>query len=375
MSLTRLSIQTLRNLESAELRPSPRVNLIYGENGSGKTSILEAIHTLAMGRSFRSHKHKPLIQHHRDRYTLFARVKPGQEHGEIPLGLSRSRTGEVSFKLEGRPLGSVAELASLLPVQILNSQTFALLEGSPKVRRQFMDWLVFHVEPRFFPAWKAAQRCLKQRNSLLRRDRIDGAELAVWDRELVSQTEVIDSYRRRSIERFQTVFLELLESFVQIPGVSLSYRQGWDKERSYAQVLQDSYERDRQMGHTQSGSHRADLRMAVEGQAAAEVLSRGQQKLVVCALKIAQGYLLSELTGRRCVYLVDDLPAELDHQHRATLVDWLDRLESQVFITGVEKEPLLVDWRERPTAQPQVFHVEQGRVTTEVDNELEQNRS
>jgi len=374
MPLTRLTIECLRNLESVDLSPSPGVNLLYGENGSGKTSVLEAIHTLALGRSFRSHKHKPLIQHHQERFTLFARLRTAEDI-QIPLGLSRSRTGDLSFKLDGRPLSSIAELANLLPVQIINSQTFSLLEGSPKVRRQFMDWLVFHVEPRFFEAWRAAQRCLKHRNSLLRRDRIDPAELAVWDRELVRLAEQLHEYRQGCIEQFRSVFLELLESFVQIPGISLSYRRGWDKERDYAQVLAESFERDQQMGYTQSGSHRADLRIGVEGQPAADVLSRGQQKLVVCALKITQGYLLTQLTGRRCIYLVDDLPAELDDQHRATLVDWLERLKTQVFITGVKKEPLLVDWRERPDVDTRVFHVEQGRVIADPDTELEQNRS
>lgn len=369
MSLKRLTIRHLRNLEAVDIAPSPRINLLYGENGSGKTSVLEAIHSLAMGRSFRSHKHKPLIQHEQDAFTLFAKLRAA-DGLETPLGLSRSRAGEVSFKVNGSPVGSVAQLAELLPLQIINAQTFSLLEGSPKVRRQFMDWLVFHVEPNFFPAWKASQRCLKHRNSLLRRDRIDHSELAVWDRELINLAETLHQFRQSSIEQFKTVFLELLDSFVQIPGVSLSYKRGWDKERSYADVLAANFERDVQIGYTQSGSHRADLRLSVEGQPAAEVLSRGQQKLVVCALKITQGYLLSELTGRRCIYLVDDLPAELDSRHRATLVEWLDRLETQVFITGVEKEPLLADWRERPQVPTQVFHVEQGKITADAGTEL-----
>lgn len=361
MTLSRLSIQHLRNLESVDLRPSPRINLLYGENGSGKTSVLEAIHALAMGRSFRSHKHKPLIQHEREGFTVFARVV--SDDREIPLGLYRSRAGEASFKADGQVVSSVAALASLLPIQVINSQTFLLLEGSPKIRRQFMDWLVFHVEPDFFPTWKASQRCLKHRNSLLRRDRIESSELAVWDRELASLAERMHEYRSASIERFETVFLELLDSFIRIPGVSLSYQRGWDKTRTYTEVLESGFERDRQMGYTHSGSHRADLRLTVHGTAAADVLSRGQQKLVVCALKIAQGYIFSQLTGRQCVYLVDDLPAELDSDHRAKLVEWLDRLNTQVFITGVEKEPLLADWRSRPQVDSQVFHVEHGGVT------------
>ncbi len=369
MTLSRLGIHTLRNLESVNLRPSPRINLIYGENGSGKTSVLEAIHTLSLGRSFRSHKHKPLIQWEKDRFTLFAQVLHGG--AEFPVGMERYGNGDVSFKVSGKPVGSVAELASVLPVQVIDAHTFLLLEGSPKVRRQFMDWLVFHVEPSFFPAWKNVQRCLKQRNSLLRRDRIESNELAVWDRELIELTQRIHECRLRCIELFEPVFLSLLEAFIPIPGVSISYTRGWDKAKEYQQVLADNFERDQQLGYTQSGSHRADLRINVEGQPAADVLSRGQQKLVVCALKIAQGYVYAQQTTGQCIYLVDDLPAELDANHRATLVDWLDRLNTQVFITGVEREPLLADWRDRTDVTTKLFHVEQGTVSAEVESALQ----
>jgi DNA replication and repair protein RecF len=324
MTLKRLSISQLRNIQSAELAPSDRVNLIFGQNGSGKTTILEAISILALGRSFRSHKHKALINHQAQAFTVFGRVV--SEGAEVPVGVMRRVDGETSFKANGRVVGSTAELASYLPVQVINSDTFLLLEGSPKVRRQFMDWLVFHVEPGFFGAWKDAQRCLKHRNSLLRRDRIDRFELAPWDQELAAASEHIHQLRQRSISAFQTVFTGLLESFIAVEGIAISYQRGWDKERPYTEVLAESLERDQRQGFTHSGVHRADLKITVKGLPAAEVLSRGQQKLLVCALKIAQGVVFGQLTGRKCVYLVDDLPSELDQGHRLQLVNWLEAI-------------------------------------------------
>ncbi|HSC66820.1 MAG TPA: DNA replication/repair protein RecF, partial [Cellvibrio sp.] len=335
MTLRRLFIQNLRNLEEVDFLPSSQVNLIYGENGSGKTSILEAINLLALGRSFRSHKHKPLINHNQQSFTVFGRVHT-DDGSDVPIGINRNLNGAASFKANGVLVPSAADLASYLPVQVINSDTFLLLEGSPKVRRQFIDWLVFHVEPNFFPAWKGLQRCLKHRNSLLRRDRIDPFELTSWDQELIGLTNKIHEFRNECVAQFQATFSELLTEFISIDGLELVYVRGWATDKNYDDVLMADFERDKRQGYTHAGSHRADLKITVNGVDAAEVLSRGQQKLLVCALKIAQGYVFTRITGRKSIYLVDDLPAELDEKHRNLLVHWLDTMDTQVFITGVE---------------------------------------
>ncbi len=361
MSLTRLSVHFLRNLQSVDISPSPGINLIYGENGSGKTSLLEAIHVLGLAKSFRSHKHKSLISYQQSAFTVFGKVL--DEGREVMLGVNRQLEGDPLLKADGSPVGSAAALAHYLPLQVINADTFLLLEGSPSIRRQFMDWLVFHVEPSFFPLWKDLQRCLKHRNSLLRRDRIDGFELAPWDQELVQLTDKIHQLRDISMARFFETFFQLAQEFITLKGLAISYFRGWDKNTNYSEALSKSFERDRRMGFTQLGSHRADLRITLNGQNAADLLSRGQQKLLVCALKIAQGVVFQQLTGRRCIYLVDDLPAELDEQHRQRLVDWLHTMQTQVFITGVEPDLLLSSWRDKPGLSLKMFHVEQGKVT------------
>src|SRR5690606_13412007 len=191
---------------------------------------------------------------------IFGKVHT-DDHSEVPIGITRSMDGEAGFKANGVMVSSAADLAAYLPVQVINSDTFLLLEGSPKVRRQFIDWLVFHVEPNFFPAWKAIQRCLKHRNSLLRRDRIDPFELAPWDKELIGLTDKIHEFRTQCIAQFQETFAGLLKEFIKIDGIALSYYRGWDKDKSYADVLEASFERDRRQGFTHTGSHRADLKI------------------------------------------------------------------------------------------------------------------
>lgn len=360
MALSRLSVTAVRNLQAVTLHPSPRINILYGANGSGKTSVLEAIHLLSLARSFRSNRINPVVSHDCAEAVVFGQLALANG-GQRAIGVSRARTGETLIRVDGNNLRTVIELAEHLPLQLINPDSFRLLEGPPKLRRQFLDWGVFHVEHRFVAAWQRLQQALRQRNSWLRHGRLDATLQAVWDRELDQAASEIDAFRRAYIQQLKPVFEQVLESLCRLENLQLSYFRGWDKERSLAEVLANNAERDRALGYTQAGPQRADLRLRVGGHSAADTLSRGQQKLVVSALRIAQGHLISEAKRGRCIYLVDDLPSELDGEHRLALCRLLEQLNCQVFITCVDSHVLMDGWQhETPVA---MFHVEHGHVT------------
>ncbi len=302
-----------------------------------------------------------MIQHAQPACTLFGRVR--SQEGVHPVGVSREQDGQFQIKVAGEPVRSASKLAELLPLQVINPDAFRLLEGSPKVRRQFIDWGVFHMEHAFLPYWQRAQRCLKHRNSLLKRGKRDPDYLALWDQELVACAEQIDRQRNRYVEQLLPVFTKTLAQLIELDNLKISYYRGWDKSRSYAEVLRDALPRDQMLGFTQSGPQRADLRVRMAGGQAVEILSRGQQKLVVCALRLAQGRLFSQLTGRHCLFLIDDLPAELDQHHRRTLCRLLEQLQCQVFITCVDPDSLTECWSD--AADLSMFHVEHGCLTQE----------
>ena len=161
---------------------------------AGKTSILEAVHLLSLARSFRTNKHKHYIQHQQPDTVLFSRVL-GRD-GELPVGFQRAQDGSLKVRIGGEPIDSVAALAELVPIQLINADTFLLLEGSPSVRRQFIDWGGFHFESRFMAAWKAVRRALSQRNSLLKYGKLDPSVRAAWDREFIDRANELDGYRR-----------------------------------------------------------------------------------------------------------------------------------------------------------------------------------
>ncbi len=343
MSISQLSITHLRNIASLKLALSPQINLFYGGNGSGKTSILEAVHLLSLARSFRTTKHKHYIQHQQPDTVLFSRINAGHS-GQLPVGFQRRQDGNLKIRIGGESIDSLATLAELLPIQLINSDTFLLLEGSPAVRRQFIDWGGFHLQPQFLSAWKAVRRALQQRNSLLKHGKLQASLRATWDHEFIARSLELDSYRQAYLDLLIPCFERLLQQLLELDELSLHYQCGWDKKRGLDTVLEQSFERDRNLGFTHQGPQRADLKVKLRGMMAADLLSRGQQKLVVCALKVAQGYLLRQQTERSCVYLIDDLPAELDRQHRQRLCRLLEQLNSQILVTSTERDAFSDCW-------------------------------
>jgi DNA replication and repair protein RecF len=351
----RLNISEFRNIENLSFAASDRVNLIYGANGSGKTSILEAVHVLATGKSFRSTKTAPVIRNGASALTVFAELSGG-----VTVGLQKFRNQKPMLKLQGDKQSSWVDVARLLPVQVLDSTTFRLLEGSPRERRRFLDWGVFHVEPAFVDHWRNSRKCIANRNQLLKSSRPDLQQLRAWNLELSRAAAMVDQARSDYFSRFIPIFEDVVRTIAEIGSISLQYRRGWDAERDLLEVLEGCESQDIKYGTTQNGPHRADIVVKQEGISAADVLSRGQQKMLVSALKLAQGVIQADNADRRCIFLVDDLPAELDEGNRGRICRYLQEMETQVFLTCVDYTSLKnsLDW----AAEVTKFHVEHGKI-------------
>ncbi len=367
MAILKFSVFNLRNIETLKISPGANINLIIGPNGSGKTSILESLHLLGSQRSFRSGDTRSLIKNNCDHYAVYGQIKLEKEMSSTPIGVMRNMSGQQAIKISGEKVRSAAKLAQLLPMQVIDPGSFKLLEGGPKARRQFIDWGVFHVEHSFHQDWCRLNRCLKQRNTALKHARIGKPTLNLWDREFVECGDRITSFRETYIKSLEPLFRQTLSQLTTMPNISLSFYPGWDSKISLGEALQRSLHQDKSRGYTQYGPQRADLKIRFLGRNASQMLSRGEQKIIVAALKIAQGKYFNMATGRKCIYLVDDLAAELDDAHKNSIFKLLSDLNSQVFITAVNINTVDYDWL---GSKVTMFHVKHGVATKEPLNTI-----
>lgn len=356
MRIERLRLQHFRCFEQAEFRPEPGFNLLLGANGSGKTSVLEALHLLAHGRSFRGRVRDGLVQRGQSALEL---VLDWQAEGGLSRRAGLRHTGsQWQARLDGQDVAQLGQLVAALTVVSFEPGSHALVEGGSDNRRRYLDWGLFHVEQDFLALWRRYSRALKQRNALLRQ-RGASAQLDGWEHELKIHGEWLTRQREAHVAHLQPHLAACIEALLpELGAIELRLSPGWKaSELGLGDALLLSRERDGILGHTTVGPHRADLKISLAG-LSAECLSRGQTKQLALALVLAQARYLADSAGHWPVLQLDDLSAELDRSHQERTVDVLGRSGAQVLITGTEI-PAVLSGRLGETA---VFHVEHGGV-------------
>lgn len=360
MHLIRLSVANLRKFEHIELMPGPGLNLITGDNGAGKTSLLEALHLMAYGRSFRGRVRDGLVRSGADALEVFVEWREGNGAVQRRAGLRHS--GQAwDGRLDGESVGQIGELCAALAVVSFEPGSHALITGGSEPRRRMLDWGLFHVEPTFLPHWRRYSRALKQRNALLKAGG-GGAQLDAWDHELSEAGEPLTLHRLHYLVDLQSRLQPVASELVPMLGIpTIDFQPGWRRhDLSLADALVLSRDRDRSLGYTTVGPHRADWRIDYEANPQRETLSRGQAKLTALSALLAQAEDYSVREGEWPVVALDDLASELDQNHQRRVLQRLLSSGAQLFITGTEPPAAL------EALQPvyTVFHVEQGRVVS-----------
>ena len=340
-----------RCLEKAELKLGPRFNLISGANASGKTSLLEALAYLGRGKSFRGASTANLTRHGESDFVLFGEVDGAL--GNVSVGVRNSREG-LEARIGGENASGAAALAEVLPLQVIDPEVHNLIAGGPELRRRFLDWVAFHVEHEHLSIWRKFRRALKQRNAALKA-KSSAATIQSWNAEFLKLAGSLDQSRRQvlelSLDSLQEHGRALLDA-----ELAFSYQQGWAKEKTLEEALNDGLDRELQLGATQAGPHRADIKIAYDDRQARKLVSRGQQKLLASAMILAATQTAQAALEKPLLLLLDDPAAELDSDSIARLIAAVVALGCQVVATSLDPDAL--QFPEEPVR----FHVEHGQV-------------
>jgi DNA replication and repair protein RecF len=362
MFIEKLSIEHCRIISQLSIDLSSNFNLILGPNGSGKTSLLEAISLLATGRSFRSRSIHSVVQNSRNSTIVHAKLLDCDGYRKS-IGVERGKDIQ-RIRVNNQPVYQLSVLAEQLPLQIITPESINLVMGSPSGRRSFIDWGLFHVEHQFFPLIKRYKKTINQRNALLRKGNFSKMEMMFWNQQLIECGELITSIRKSYISEIINLYKIVIADTVT--GLSdleieFEYRQGWKSELSLAEAIDKSLDRERIVGHTVVGPHEADLLIKCSHGRAKQTLSRGQAKLLSISLFLAQLTHLDEIRKKRAVVLVDDLFSELDRDNSEMIFYYLLKSNHQIFATSTDTRIESVK-----DGSIKLFHVEHGEIREEV---------
>lgn len=352
--LERLTARHFRIFRELDVGFGAGVNVLEGRNGSGKTSLLEMIYLLGTGKSFRTSRAADYIARPENSTLVSGRVRQDVDAISSVLGIEKSAS-DTLCRIDGQTVHAASELARHFLVVVLDAQAFKIMDDGPAIRRSLIDRALFHVEQSYLDLHRKYHRALRSRNELLKR-RARPTEGDFWNEQLAVHGMALDLARRECVARFNA-WVDGAPEAGQWGKVSFEYRQGWRAEADLLALLREQWGRDCEVGTTQSGPHRAELRILLDGRPAASVVSRGQGKLLICALIAAQASFIREGAGRSPTLLIDDIGSELDRDSCAAALSLLLSNRGQAFVTTIEGKSL----RDAlPTAPDEWFHVERG---------------
>lgn len=333
MYISNIQIQNFRNILSSGYKFSSGFNFIIGKNGSGKTSILESIYFLSHSRSFRSSQLSRIINHDANEFIIFINAT---NTDNITISLSRKNNGSNISKLNSEVQKNHTDITRNLPIQLINPESFNMINSGAQQRCKILDWGAFYLDKSFLKIWQQTKYLVKQRNSALKQN-YPKTYIDSIDKKLHEFGNLLDIKRVIYFDKLKPKIYEILKQFNPDLELNIEYFRGWNLNKDLDKVLDESYSSDSRYNVTSHGPHKADIIMTVNNKPIQDIFSRGQQKLLICAIKLAQGELHNLDNENRCIYLIDDITSELDSTHTQTLFTYLKKLKSQIFITTTEK--------------------------------------
>ena len=349
--IEKLHILRFRNLDNQHLEPNTNINLFIGGNGQGKTNLIEALYYLGHGRSFKSKNIKDVVPFEKEFLQIDAVVDG------VRVLLKKSKNKNTTL-FNQQKVSSNSKLTYLMPTQVISPDRGFVVGGPPKLKRSYLDWGVFHVNPNILKTYKAYNKALKNINTLLASN--NTIQLDHWLAQIAKLSVEISSARINYIEKLKkTPFVPLKGLIKQNNKFDFLLQSGWtkdtnhlDQESIYKYLIKNrgSFAR---IKHLNYGPHKATIDYHLNNQNE-QLLSRGEQKKLSIFYWIKQVLMLVELNIKPIV-LIDDISSELDQEKIDSILGFLIKLEVQIFITDIGNKPLSFD-KKRST----IYQIDKG---------------
>lgn len=355
--ITSLTLEGFRNLVPLTLEPGARFNVLFGDNGAGKSSVLEAIGYLASLRSFRQARKDDMIALDTPRSHLRARIESTPLSRDYRIALDR--TAGRSVQVDGKKPRSLGSYYGHLPTVLFHPGDTELMSGSPEARRAFLDRILEQVDAGYARLVDDYTKALRSRNRLLKTPRVEPRSVTAYDGILAELGARIGLARSTLTAELKPLveahFAEITE---QALPLEVSYSARHEPERELMlRALHDSLDKDLMRGFTGVGPHGDDLRAGIKQTLAKHHASQGQHRALVLALKVAELSVLAQHKRRLPLLLLDDVSSELDRSRNRRFFQLLAKLGGQIFLTTTHREFILLDEHRSD------FYVEAGSIT------------
>jgi DNA replication and repair protein RecF len=346
-----LKIHNFRNIKYSDFTFTKKVNVFYGNNGVGKTSILESIYFLSTSKSFRKSTSKSIINFEEKSVTVFSSIKSQKIQ---TLSLSKNKSGKWSGKVNNTNINKQTQLSPYIKVVAIDPEVYSLIDAGPQFRRSFLDWFVFHVEHSYLSTWKKCYKCIKHLNSLYKLNS-SLKEIHVWENAFIEFSNMVDIKRQKYFNLLKPRVIELLHAIQpDLYHIDIIYDKGWQNNITLSDLLDIDREKNIKYGVLQNGPHKMDIKIFINKFPASQTLSRGQKKIISILFYLAYVETLLKDCDIKSIVCLDDLDAELDELKFKYICKKFDELDLQLFITTVQESKLI-----NVFSDVEMFHVKQ----------------
>ena len=333
MAISKLSLFSFRNHEKKEITFSEGITVIWGENGSGKTSLLEAIYILSLGKSFKTHKQSSIIKKGHSSYIL----KGDFSNGEIinSVGIQTNLNSKKTIKVNGKTIKNRKEIIGKNNVVVLSPEDQVITKGGPKERRVFFDRLFSIVDSEYLNTLQKFNRALKQRNALiLNNSHINEENFLPWEEKLSISSIKLWETRKKCFSDYLKSLNSVVSEYQRDLVLNVLYAEKTYTKEEFQKKLKQTRERDSLLGTTSHGPHRDNIKILWSRKDIREYGSQGEHKISLILLKLAEINLIKQKTGKYPTILLDDVFAKLDLNRSKKLVSYLNSIKTE------EKDPI-----------------------------------